>query len=239
MKILAIDSSAVVGSVALCEDEKLIGITTLNTGNTHSETLLVCVNELLSKAGWSVNDIELFACTNGPGSFTGIRIGVSVVKGMAFGRQDKCCAGVSTLEALAYNLTDREGVVCAVMDARRSQLYNALFRCDGKRLERLTPDRLISAKELDNELSQYNESVYFCGDGCKVALEAVKSDTVKYVNTFATYQSAYSVARLALEEYGRGRAVSDRELLPVYLRASQAERERLEKEKNREVNNNG
>ena len=147
--------------------------------------------------------------------------------------------GDNPLEALAYNLTDREGVVCAVMDARRSQLYNALFHCDGKRLERLTPDRLISAKELDNELSQYNESVYFCGDGCKVALEAVKSDNVKYVNTFATYQSAYSVARLALDEYGRGRAVSDRELLPVYLRASQAERERLEKEKNREVNNNG
>ena len=238
MKILAIDSSAVVGSVALCEDEVLVGMTTLNTGNTHSETLLMVVDELLSKAGWKTEDIELFACSNGPGSFTGVRIGVSVIKGLAFGRKEACCAGVSTLDALAYNLNDREGIVCAVMDARRSQLYNALFRCDGKSLTRLTCDRLVSTEELKEELSRYNEPIYLCGDGCKVALGDICLENIKAVNSFVTYQSAYSVAQCALRKARQGRLLTDRELLPTYLRASQAERERLEKENKKEVKDN-
>ncbi len=229
MKILAIDSSAKVASAALCEDEALIGLTTLNTGNTHSETLLLSVDELLKKAGIENSQIDIFACSNGPGSFTGVRIGVSIIKGLAFGR-GRCCAGVSTLHALAMNIDDREGIISPVMDAKRSQLYNALFECDGKTLRRLTPDRVITANELRSELSSYERPIYFCGDGCDVAHSEIQLENIKKVNLFSEYQSAFSVARLALEAYRTGSLVNDLELLPVYLRASQAERERIRRE---------
>ena len=235
MKILAIDSSAVVGSAAICDGDRLIGMTTLNTGNTHSETLLVTVNELLEKAKLTPADIELFACSDGPGSFTGIRIGVSLIKGLAFGRE-KCCIGVSTLEALAYNLHDREGIICPVMDARRAQLYNALFVSDGKNVQRITDDRLISADELGEELKNYSQNIYFCGDGVQVALKNISLANIRHVNKFQTYQSAYSVAMCALEHHRNDGAIGDNELLPKYLRASQAERERNEKEMRKNQN---
>lgn len=235
MKILAIDSSAVVGSAAICDNDKLIGMTTLNTGNTHSETLLLNVSELLSKAGLTPSDIDLFACSNGPGSFTGIRIGVSLIKGLAFGR-GCCCVGVSTLEALAYNLFDRVGIICPVMDARRSQLYNALFLSDGKMLTRLTEDRLISAEDLDHELKSYDKDIFLCGDGVDVAMRTLTNGFIMPVNKFLTYQSAYSVAACALDKYNAEGAVNDSDLLPKYLRASQAERERKEKETRNEKN---
>lgn len=228
MKILAVDTSAKVLSVALCDDEKLIAQTTLNTGNTHSETILVVTDELLKKAGMEVSDIDLFTCSNGPGSFTGVRIGVSFIKGIAFG-SDKPCIGVSTLEALAYNLKDYRGIICPVMDARRSQLYNALFRSDKGGMKRLVPDRLISSSELETELERYDEPIYFCGDGYNIASDSVKSKNIRSTNLICTYQSAYSVAQIALEKYNNGERTTDRELLPVYLRASQAERELAEK----------
>ena len=228
MKILAVDTSAKVLSVALCDDEKLIAQTTLNTGNTHSETILAVTDELLKKAGMEVSDIDLFSCSNGPGSFTGVRIGASFIKGIAFGT-DKPCIGVSTLEALAYNLKDHRGIICPVMDARRSQLYNALFRADGNGLERLTPDRLISASELEKELESYDEPIYFCGDGYNIASSEIKNKNIRSTNIFNTYQSAYSVAQTALDKYKKSDKTTDRELLPVYLRASQAERELAEK----------
>lgn len=230
MKILAIDSSAVVASAALCEDGELIALTTLNTGNTHSENLLSAVDFLMEKAGIAPSQIDIFACSNGPGSFTGVRIGVSLIKGLAFGR-GKCCAGVSTLHALAMNIDDRVGIICPVMDARRSQLYNALFRCDGYKLTRLCPDRIIAAEDLKNELASYNEPIYFCGDGHKIAEREIPLENVKKVNSFALYQSAHSVARLAYEACKADALVEDSKLLPVYLRASQAERERAEREK--------
>ena len=230
MKILAVDTSAKVLSVALCDDEKLIAQTTLNTGNTHSETILAVTDELLKKAGIEVRDIDLFSCSNGPGSFTGIRIGVSFIKGIAFGT-NKPCVGVSTLEALAYNLKDYSGVICPVMDARRSQLYNALFRSDGVLIKRLVPDRLISASELEKELEIYDMPIYFCGDGYNIASSEIKNRNIRNTNLFSTHQSAYSVAQTALDKYRSGGSTTDRELLPVYLRASQAERELAEKKK--------
>ena len=136
MKILAVDTSALTLSVALTEDKKPVAQTTLNTGHTHSETLLPALERLMDFASWKVSDIDLFAVSGGPGSFTGVRIGVSFVKGLAFG--GKKCVGVSTLEALAYNLLGFKGIISPVMDARRGQFYNALFVSDGKSLTRLS-----------------------------------------------------------------------------------------------------
>ncbi|MBO5757809.1 MAG: tRNA (adenosine(37)-N6)-threonylcarbamoyltransferase complex dimerization subunit type 1 TsaB, partial [Clostridia bacterium] len=126
MKILALDSTAVVGSVALCEDTRMVAHYTLNTGNTHSQTLLPMIESALGCAEWEIDDLDLIAVSNGPGSFTGVRIGVATVKGLAFGKNIPC-AGVSTLEALAYNLRYFNGIICPVMNARRAQVYNALF----------------------------------------------------------------------------------------------------------------
>ena len=234
MLVLAIDTSAKVSSVALARDKTLLAISTLNTGNTHSETLLSSVNNLLEISGVNVSDIDLFAVSNGPGSFTGIRIGVSFVKGIAFGNNK--CIGVSTLEALAYNLADREGVICAVMDARRNQVYNALFSCQNGILTRLCDDRLISLEELDKELSAIDEDVFLVGDGYDVALSRLSLDKIKPISEINRYQNAYSVALCAINSLESGKDVqNDQTLLPTYLRAPQAERERLAKLNNETV----
>ena len=154
MKILALDSTAKVASVALCEDELLLGELTLNNGNTHSQTLLPMVEFLLNKFELAPSDIDLFAAAIGPGSFTGVRIGAATLKGLAFGKKTPC-AGVSTLEALAYNLSDRDGLICPVMNARRQQVYTALFRAKDGVLERLMPDSAIAITELDQRLSSF------------------------------------------------------------------------------------
>ena len=156
MKILALDSTAKVASVALCEDEHLLGELTLNNGNTHSQTLLPMVEFLLDKFELSPSDVDLFAVAAGPGSFTGVRIGAATVKGLAFGKETPC-AGVSTLESLAYNLCDYDGLICPVMNARRQQVYTALFRAKDGVLERLMPDSAIAITDLDQRLSVFDE----------------------------------------------------------------------------------
>ena len=227
MLVLAVDTSAKVSSVSLVKDKQLLAITTLNTGNTHSETLLTSVNGLMGFANVSASDIDLFAVSAGPGSFTGIRIGVALVKGLAFGH--KKCAGVSTLEALARNLDGQSGIICPVMDARRSQVYNALFKYENGRLVRLCEDRLITLEELKNELLTYNEDVRLVGDGYGIA-EKYLAD-LRIINTPEIYrhQNAYSVAMCALDMYEKGEYCDDETLLPIYLRQPQAERERLER----------
>lgn len=222
MLILALDSSAVAGSVALCDGERLLCEYTVNLGNTHSETILPMVESILKLSGYTADNIDIFACSEGPGSFTGIRIGASTIKGLAFST-DKPCIGVSTLEALAYNLIGAEGIICPVMNARRAQVYNALF--DGE-LNRITEDRAIAAADLAAELSKY-EKVYLCGDGVQVALDGG-------VNAIPAperlrHQSGYSVAQCAMKKYLSGERTKDTELTPVYLRLPQAERARLEK----------
>ena len=230
MKILAFDSTAITASVAVAEDEKLLGEITLNNGNTHSQTLLPMAESLFKMLSITADDIDIFACSQGPGSFTGVRIGAATVKGMAFGR-NKACVGVSTLHALAYNLRGFEGIICPVMNARRSQVYTAIFESDGKSLTRLCADEAIAAAELDEKLAAYGKKVYLCGDGIGVALSEFKKTAVEYTPEEQRYQSAYSVAQVALEQYKDGKYVSDAELTATYLRLSQAERERLEKEK--------
>lgn len=228
MKILAIDSTAVVASVALCDNDRLIALYTVNNGNTHSETLLPMVESALKQSELSISDIELFAVSNGPGSFTGVRIGCSTIKGLAFGRNAPC-VGVSTLEALAYNLRGVDGIVCPVMNARRNQVYNALFRSKDGQLERLTPDRAISLKELSEELEAFGEKIYISGDGYDITLPFVCSERLGLTSPFMIHQNAYSVALCALRAYTAGEAVTDSALSPTYLRPSQAERERAER----------
>ncbi len=229
MILLAIDSTATTGAVALCRDRKLLASMTLNTGNTHSETLLPSVEALLRMCDLTTDDVDIFACSSGPGSFTGVRIGASTVKGMAFGK-NKPCIGVSTLEALAYNLRGFDGILCPVMNARRSQVYNALFRVRDGRLERLCPDRAVSLDELARELEAYaDETVYLSGDGYDMTRAALSACRLGDTPEEWIYQSGYSVAMCALNAFEAGVRTTDAELVPTYLRMPQAERERLEK----------
>lgn len=229
MKILALDSSAVVATVALCEDERLLAEYTINNGNTHSETLLPMVESVLARYGLTTDRIDLFAVSTGPGSFTGVRIGAATVKGLAFGK-DTPCVGVSTLEAIAENLVLHRGLICPVMNARRSQVYTALFRSNGETLERLMPDSAISISELDSLLAAYGEPICFAGDGYDVTLPALEQTEALFVPDRLRHQSAYSVARVAYRRYLAGEAVSDTALAVTYLRPSQAERTYAEKE---------
>ena len=228
MKILALDSSAVVGSVALCEDTRMVAHYTLNTGNTHSQTLLPMIESVLGSAEWEIDDLDLLAVSQGPGSFTGVRIGIATVKGLAFGKNIPC-AGVSTLEALAYNLRYFDGIICPVMNARRAQVYNALFACKDGVLTRLCPDRAISIAELDEQLSAMEQPIYLVGDGYDITLDGLTKTAVQPVPDELRYQSGYSVALCGLAAYARAEAVDDTALAPVYLRPSQAERERNER----------
>lgn len=223
MKILALDSTAVVASVAICEDEQMLASFTVNGGNTHSETLLPMIESSLKLLHISPDDIDMFACSEGPGSFTGVRIGAATIKGLAFGK-NKTCIGVSTLEALAYNLRGFNGILCPVMNARRNQVYNALFECHNSQPIRLTDDRAIAAAELEDELSSYKTKIYINGDG-----DFLMKNSYAYVPEILKYQNGYSVAVCALSKYKNGNRGDDLSLSPSYLRPSQAERERNEK----------
>ena len=229
MIILALDSSATVASAALCDGERLLASYTLNNGNTHSESLLPMIETLLSDYGMSISEVELFAASNGPGSFTGVRIGAATLKGLAFGK-GRPCVGVSTLEALAQNVSMHKGLICPVMNARRSQVYTALFRSDGRTLTRLMDDSALSISELDEALSAYGASVAFCGDGYGITLAALTKTEAVYVPEPLRHQSAYSVAQVAYRSYLSGEYTDDAGFCVTYLRPSQAERERLLRE---------
>jgi len=232
MKILAFDGTAKAATVALTDGERALGYYTIDNGLTQSELLLPMAENLLKSLNLSFSDVELYATSVGPGSFTGVRIGVSLVKGLAFGR-DIPCVGVSTLEALAENMKGIKGIILPCMDARRNQVYSATFISDGEKLTRLTEDRAIALSDLAEELRQYEgESIYVTGDGYSVAHRALSKTGIKLMNTpeLLILQNAVSVARVAERMYENGEAVTDSQLSPVYLRMPQAERERLERE---------
>ena len=229
MKILAIESSAKAASAALCEDGKLICQYWQGSGLTHSKTLLAMTESLLKNLDLTMDDIDEVAVAKGPGSFTGIRIGAAAAKGLAWGA-DKKVVGVSTLEAMAYHLADHDDcIICPVMDARRSQVYNAKFFPKGGELERLCPDRAISLEQLISE-AKFDEKPYFLvGDGAEMCYNIMKEQgaDVRLAPDFIRLQSAWGVAMAARH----CEAVSPDDLVPNYLRLSQAERERLEREK--------
>lgn len=237
MIILSLDSTSRYSSVALTENGKILGHTFLDSGNTHSETLLPAIIDLLQFNHMHSDNVDLFVCSAGPGSFTGVRIGVSILKGLA-SQKNKPCIGVSTLEALAENLPFTDGILCPVMDARRNQVYTALFRRnDTGALTRITPDRLITLSELSAELAQYQEKVYLCGDGYEIAKKNLEVPT-ENTPLLLIAQNAVSVANVGARIYSEAPDIdySEGKLQPIYLRASQAERERLEKEACKENN---
>jgi len=222
MRILALESSAVAASAALLTDGELTASVFQSAGLTHSTTLMPMCADMLAGCGLSVSDVDLIAVARGPGSFTGIRIGVAAARGLAWGAEKPCC-GVSTLEAMAMPLAFMEGaVVCCAMDARRSQVYNALFSAEGGRLVRLVPDRAISLEELGEELKNTEKRVIIVGDGAKLCYNALRpvSDRLALAPAPLLLQSAYGVALAAADEEKRSEPV------PNYLRKSQAERER-------------
>ena len=241
MKILSFDSTAKIATVAVTEDSDLLALYSINNGLTQSELLLPMAENILSSLQLTISDIDLFATSVGPGSFTGVRIGTALVKGLAFGRSIPC-VGVSALEELAENLSGLDGIIAPCMDARRSQVYNALFRCKDGCIERLTDDRAISLKELGEELRAYEgERIYLCGDGYAGAERAIRESGVKTKKTppLLIPENAYSVARVAYRMYLKGEYTDDVGLQPTYLRMPQAERERLERLKESEGKQNG
>ena len=231
MKVLAFDTSAKTASVAVCDGGNILGVSNIDNGLTQSELVLPMAEALLSQLKMSFADVELYAVTVGPGSFTGVRIGVSTVKGLAFGR-DIPCAPVSTLEALAENAAGLTGLIVPCMDARRGQFYTATFAATAEGISRMTPDRAISAEELAEELRSYEGDIYITGDGYDVAHKLLSSLGVKLAVTpyLLRSQNAVSIARVAERMHAQGLCVSERELAPSYLRLPQAERERLERE---------
>lgn len=229
MKILSLDTSATVASVAITNDSTPLAQYTLNAKNTHSETLLPMIESALKALLMKASDIDLFALSAGPGSFTGVRIGAATVKGLAFS-SNKPCVEVSTLEALAQNLVLKEGLICPVMNARRSQVYTALFKSDGKKLTRIMPDSALSIEELDEILSKYGEPVALVGDGYEITEQGFSKTQTLFVPEAMRLQSALSVAVIAFKKYKNGEICTDSALSVNYLRPSQAERERAERE---------
>ena len=223
MKILALESSATAASAALCQDEALVAQTFLHTGLTHSQTLLPMVRDLLGACALTPEEVDLIAVAAGPGSFTGLRIGVATAKGLAWAAE-KPCAGCSTLAAMAWNLAGFSGQVCAAMDARRHQIYNARFQVDGAAPRRLTPDRAIALEDLVAELQGTQIPQLVVGDGAQLCYEALTAAGIpaRLAPPNLRLQSAWGVAREGLEL---------EQLVPHYHRLSQAERERLARER--------
>lgn len=231
MKILAIESSAKAASAAVCRDSFLIAQAYQNSGMTHSTTLMPMCESLLAGAGLTLKDIDLIACAQGPGSFTGLRIGLSAAKGLAWADEIPCI-GVSTLEAMAWNACAVRGVLCCAMDARRGQVYNALFESDGRGgLVRLTEDRAISLEELFAGEKAGEKPQFVIGDGAELCYNYGKArgfDLILAPENLR-YQAAWGVARAALRALETERPGSGGALKANYLRLSQAERERRER----------
>lgn len=231
MKILALESSAAAASAAVCEDEELIAQSLQRTGLTHSATLLPMLEDLLKNAGLALADMDLLAVAAGPGSFTGLRIGVSALKGLAWAL-DKPCAACSTLESMAWQVAHLEGAeLCPVMDARRNQVYNARFAVQDSAPVRLAGDRAVSLAELLAEVKNSPKTQILVGDGAELCHTAFQEAgvPVRIAPPHLRFQTAWGVARCALELSRRGELTTAAALRPDYHRLSQAERERLER----------
>lgn len=231
MKILAFDSTATSASVAVFDDDNLIGEFFINTKQTHSQTLLPMAESLLKNTKVDVKDIDLFAVNTGPGSFTGVRIGVAAVKGMAMAL-NKPCVAVSTLDSMAYNLLDVNCTAVCVMDARCNQVYNANFKVDNGNVEKLCDDRALSIDELTDELKSVDGHIVLVGDGAKLCFDKMKDaiPNIKIASIQNRYQKASSTALVALNLYNNGKTLTAEELMPYYLRLPQAERELKKRE---------
>lgn len=226
MLILAFESSAKSASVALVKDGELLSQYSQCSALTHSRTLLPMAEDMLKNAEVKLSEVDLIAVAHGPGSFTGIRIGVSTVKGLSWAA-DKPCVGVSTLEAMAWHGLMAGGYVCPVMDARRQQVYNALFKIEDGKPQRITDDRPIALAQLADEVRSLNAPVLLVGDGAALTEKFFREISVpcRIAPENLRWQSAWGVAMAASDK----QPGTSETLLPVYLRLSQAERERQER----------
>ncbi len=228
MRILAFESSAKAASVALLQDESLLGEYYQNNGQTHSRTLMQMAADLLRNCDLTAKDVDAVAVAAGPGSFTGVRIGVAAAKGFAWGREAPCY-GVSTLEAMATTVRHMDGVICAAMDARRNQVYNALFEARDGILVRITEDRAIAMDELEADLKKLENRKILVGDGALLCYNMLREriPDLRLMPEQLRMQRASGVALAAARMAAEGRQASARDLIPNYLRLSQAERERM------------
>ena len=229
--LLAFETSAKAASVALFDGQTLLGESYQNTGLTHSQTLMVMAQQLLEQCGVEVSRLDGVAVAEGPGSFTGVRIGMAAAKGLAWGGQLPLY-GVSTLYAMALGLGIYQGYVCPVMDARRQQVYNALFYVNHGEITRVAPDRAIALADLGEEIKNLTEPVFLVGDGSNLCYNTLLKDVPNLVlpSEHRMHQRAVGVALLAATQAAQGIAPTGAELTPNYLRLSQAEREKLERE---------
>ncbi|MDO4276925.1 MAG: tRNA (adenosine(37)-N6)-threonylcarbamoyltransferase complex dimerization subunit type 1 TsaB [Eubacteriales bacterium] len=231
MKILALDSSGIVASVAVVEDDTLLAEYTVNYKKTHSQTLLPMLDEIVKMTELDLNTIDAVAVAAGPGSFTGLRIGSATAKGLGLALE-KPLVSVPTVEALAYNLYEASGLVCPIMDARRSQVYTGIYRFSGHNLKVVADQMAVAVTELLEQLNELGEPVTFLGDGVPVFRDVIaRTLTVPYsfAPAHVNKQRAAAVAALGMVYYKEGRIQTAAEHNPDYLRVSQAERERAER----------
>ena len=223
MITMAFDTTAKSASIAVLDGERALAVYSIDNGLTQSELLLPMAEDVLRSLKLTFSDVGLYACSVGPGSFTGVRIGVSTVKGLAFGR-DKVCVEVSTIEALAANLEGFEGIICPVMNARRGQVYTGIFKGEN----RLMDAECMMLADLAPMLENYGEKIYFVGDGYDLAID-YKIKNTAHTPECLRYANAYSVGKVAYKKLTKGEGVSDAQLRVNYLRKPQAEREREER----------
>lgn len=236
MKILSMECSATPASVAVIEDGKILSSGFVNVKLTHSQTLMPMVENVLNLSKLNINDINGLAISNGPGSFTGIRIGISAIKGIAAAKNLPCVA-VSTLRAMAENFIGTDCYICAVMDARCNQVYNAIFEIKNNEVVRLCEDRALMCDELANEIkSTYKNAdkpIVIVGDGTDIFFPFVEGiNNVRKSSAQLRFQNAVSVGLVAQEQFEKGDTLSADALLPFYLRLPQAERELKAKKEN-------
>lgn len=231
MLILGIDTCCMAATAAVIDDTKMIAQSVINHKKTHSQKMLPQIDNMLEMAEVDISEIDCFAAAVGPGSFTGVRIGVATAKGLAQAC-GKPCVAVSTLEALANNNAEFVGIICPILDARREQVYNGLFR--GITLERLCEDRALGIDELLDELIELDEKILFCGDGTLVFRDKIiekLGEKAVFARRIQNLNLGGSVAEIGYREFKKGNTVPYGELVPEYIRLSQAERERMEAEK--------
>ena len=227
MHILGIDTCCMAATSAIIADDRLVAQVVQNNNKTHSQSIMPMIDFMLKQTELSINDIDGFAVAVGPGSFTGVRIGVATIKALAH-PFNKPCIPVSTLEALAFNVAPIEGIICPILDARRNQVYTATFLNN----DRLTEDRAVSVEELIDELKSSDKNIIFVGDGIGAYGDEIKSalgDKAFFASRSLRMNLASSVAELGYEKMLNSETVSYSDLKPTYLRMSQAERERLER----------
>ena len=231
MKILGLDSSGIVASVAVVEDDVLIAEYTVNYKKTHSQTLLPMLDEIVKMTELDLNSVDAIAVAAGPGSFTGLRIGSATAKGLGLALK-KPHVEIPTVEGLEYNLYDTQGIICPIMDARRQQVYTGIYRFEDHRLRVLEDQMAVPMEELISKLNKLGQPVTFLGDGVSVFREMIRQELAvpfAFAPAHINKQRAAAIAALGMEYYREGKTQTAMEHVPDYLRVSQAERERAEK----------